>query len=172
MKKKIVVHNAHQKHYVYELDAPAGRHFHPEFRPDLTPAEMLQLGVFDGDYLLDKEGVFPAEYPRAWFRKAKLSPGKPDSSLNFFRVRASQSLQVWRDKGWIHETDPRGWFEWYCRYYQGRRLPQEDERQIKRWKAVRRHAGQIIRHCRQGDLACRMRQRQALLHWAYDSRKW
>jgi hypothetical protein len=77
---------------------------------------------------------------------------------------------VWRKKGWIYHEDPRGWFQWYCRYYTGRRCL-DDLRQIKRWRAVRRHLAQLKKNCARGDLACRRRQRQALLHWAYDSRK-
>ena len=154
-----------QPEYRYVLSAPTGRNFHPEFKPELTPAEMLQLGVFGGRYLTDCTSEFPA----SWFRRAKLSPVR-DPSLNFFGVNASQPLAVWREKGWIHKNDPRGWFQWYCRYFLGRRCP-DDERQIKRWRAVRRHVAQIRKNCRRGDLNCRRRQRQALLHWAYDSRK-
>ena len=91
--------------------------------------------------------------------------------MNFFGVDASQPLSVWQAKGWIHPDDPRGWFQWYCRYTMGRRMPLEDQRQIKRWKAIRRHVRQIEHKCEPGDLGCRPRQRQALLHWAYDSRK-
>jgi len=110
------------------------------------------------------------EFPASWFAHARLSPSGRDCSLNYFGVDASQPLSVWRDKGWIHPNDPRGWFQWYCRYYMGRRMPQEDARQIKRWKAIRRHVAQIKKHCEPGDQMCRPRQRQALLHWAYDSR--
>ena len=78
---------------------------------------------------------------------------------------------MWRRKGWLHEDDPRGWFQWYCRYYMGRRMPDEDRRQIGRWKAIRRHVRQVQMNCEPGDVFCRPRQRQALLHWAYDSRK-
>ncbi|MDI1346992.1 MAG: hypothetical protein PSV22_23305, partial [Pseudolabrys sp.] len=101
----------------------------------------------------------------------KLSAGRRDKSLNFFNVDASQPLSEWRRKGWIHPDDPRGWFQWYCRYYLGRRMPGEDQRQIGRWKAIRRHIRQIEINCEPGNLLCRPRQRQALLHWAYDSRK-
>jgi hypothetical protein len=110
------------------------------------------------------------EFPASWFKRAKLST-KRDRALNFFGVDASQPLSTWRKKGWIHPADPRGWFQWYCRYYMGRRMPEEDARQIKRWKAIRRHIAQIERNCDTHDLSCRRRQRQAVLHWAYDSRK-
>ena len=156
-----------QQNYRYKLTAPEGSGFNPSFKPDLTPKQMLALGVFGGKYMTDCQSEFPA----SWFRRAKLSPGRPDPAMNFFGVKASQPLAVWRRKGWIRPEDPRGWFQWYCRYYRGRRMPGYDDLQIRRWKAIRRHIAQIKRHCRPGDLSCRRRQRQALLHWAYDSRK-
>jgi hypothetical protein len=164
--KRVSVSDRMQKHYVYLRTEPVGRNFAPDFRPELTPKEMLELGVFGGKYLTDCRGEFPA----SWFRKAKLSPERADTRLNFFGVRASQPLQVWREKGWLRREDPRGWFQWYCRYFMGRRSP-DDERQIRRWRAMRRHITQIQRNCPPQALDCRRRQRQALLHWAYDSRK-
>ena len=166
-RKIIVVHNKMQRGYRYELVARAGKNFHPDFRPDLTPKEMLKLGVFGGKYLTDCR----TEYPASWFKQAKLSPQEADPKINYFGVLASQPLSVWQKKGWIYKDDPRGWFEWYCRYYLGRRIPEEDDRQIKRWRAIVRHVAQIKKNCRPGDLACRPRQRQALLQWAYDSRR-
>jgi hypothetical protein len=166
-KKTVTVNDKMQKRYRYERVAAVGRGFDPEFKPDLTPAEMLQLGVFGGKYMTDCRKEFPA----SWFKRAKLSPKGRDNSLNFFGVDASQPLSVWKNKGWIHEDDPRGWFQWYCRYYLGRRMPDEDQRQIKRWKMIRRHVRQVQMNCEPGDVFCRPRQRQALLHWAYDSRK-
>jgi hypothetical protein len=166
-RRSVVVDDKMQKGYRYQLSAPAGRNFDPEFRPELTPAEMLRLGVFCGKYMTDTR----KEFPKSWFTRAKLAPKHRNCSLNFFGVDASQKLSVWRNKGWIHPDDPRGWFQWYCRYYLGRRMPDEDRRQIKRWKAIRRHVKQIEKHCDRGDIFCRPRQRQALLHWAYDSRK-
>lgn len=151
----------------YVLSEPMGKNFDPRFTPDLTPKEMLALGVFGGKYMTDCTDEFPAE----WFEHAKLCPEKHDAKLNYFGVNASQPLSVWRKKGWIHPADPRGWFQWYCRYYMGRRLPEEDDRQIRRWKAIVRHVKQIQNNCDRGDLSCRPRQRQAVLHWAYDSRK-
>jgi hypothetical protein len=162
----IVVNDKMQRGYTYELSAPAGRGFDPQFNPDLTPAEMLRLGVFCGKYMTDTRDEFPA----SWFAHAKLAAKRRDCSLNYFGVDASQPLSVWRAKGWIHADDPRGWFQWYCRYYLGRRM-EDDARQIARWKAIRRHVRQVERNCEPGDLSCRPRQRQALLHWAYDSRK-
>ena len=164
--KRIKVNDRMQRGYSYFLTKPAGKDFAAGFRPELTPKELLRLGVFGGKYMTD----CAAEFPEDWFEKAKLSPERHDPKLNCFGVNASQPLAVWRAKGWIYPEDPRGWFQWYCRYYLGRRGP-DDERQIKRWRAVRRHIGQLKKNCRRGDLACRPRQRQALLHWAYDSRK-
>lgn len=154
-----------QRGYRYCLVAPAGRSFHPDFRPELTPAEMLSLGVFGGKYMTD----CAAEFPAAWFQRAKLCPERHDPRLNCFGVNASQPLSVWRQKGWIHEQDPRGWFQWYCRYYLGRRSD-DDARQIARWRAIRRHIVQLQHNCLRHDLSCRRRQRQAVLHWAYDAR--
>jgi hypothetical protein len=118
-----------QQGYVYMQTEPVGKNFHPDFSPQLTPREILELGAFGGKYMTDCQDEFPA----SWFRKAKLSPDRSDPELNLFGVDASQSLEQWRRKGWIWEDDPRGWFQWYCRYYMGRRC-HDDERQIKRWR--------------------------------------
>src|SRR3954453_14569812 len=164
MPRTVLVNDRMQQGYRYALTAPAGGAFDPAFRPELTPPEMLRLGVFGGKYMTDCRGEFPAR----WFEGAKLAAGKRDPALNFFGVNASQPLAVWRAKGWIHKDDPRGWFQWYCRYFLGRRGP-DDGRQGPRWRAIRRHVAQVERNCRRGDWDCRRRQRQALLHWAYDS---
>jgi hypothetical protein len=166
MKRNVVVNDHMQHGYAYERTEPAGRHFAPGFEPQLTPKQMLRLGVFGGKYMTDCRDEFPA----SWFARAKLSPERRDARLNYFGVHASQSLAEWRRRGWIHPQDPRGWFQWYCRYYTGRRT-RDDARQIRRWRAIARHAAAIRNHCERGDLECRRRQRQALLHWAYDSRK-
>lgn len=168
--KTVVVHDIMQKNYTYQLTAPIGKKFAPEFRPQLTPKQILALGVFGGIYMRDGANEFPVD----WFKRAKfVSNGiwKRDPKLNYFGVNASQPLSVWRAKGWIYRDDPRGWFQWYCRYYMGRRIPGEDARQIKRWKNMIRHISQIRNSCRVGDFSCHKKQRQALLHWAYDSRK-
>jgi len=161
----IQVNDLMQTGYTYVLTEPSGKNFHPDFHPELTPQEMLALGVFGGRYMTDCAREFPPD----WFENARLCPQRHDPALNLFGINASQPLAVWRAKGWIYAEDPRGWFQWYCRYYMGRRCP-DDERQIKRWRAMRRHIGQIHKYCRAGDLSCRRRQRQALLHWAYDAR--
>ncbi|OQB06561.1 MAG: hypothetical protein BWY19_00148 [bacterium ADurb.Bin212] len=163
----ITVNDKMQSGYSYILTENEGSNFQNGFAPDLSPAEMLELGVFGGKYLTDCLKEFPA----SWFHKAKLSPGHYDTRVNYFRVRASQPLSVWRKRGWLTPEDPRGWFQWYCRYYLGRRINKVDEWQIERWKGIKRHVSQIAHNCRPFDLSCRPRQRQALLHWAYDSRK-
>lgn len=166
--KKIVVNDSVQSGYSYNLTEKQGCNFHADFKPQLTPREMLELGVFGGLYF----GEVPVEFPKVWFKKAALSSdGKQHKELNYYNVLASQPLSVWNAKGWIHRDDPRGWFQWYCRYYMGRRHD-DDARQIKRWKAIARHTSQIVYNCRAGDEYCRPRQRQAILHWAYDARKY
>lgn len=164
--KTITVSDNFQENYIYNLTEPEGRNFHPDFKPHLTPPEMLKLGIFGGLYFDE----IPKEFPKQWFKNAQLSPdGKMHKELNYYGLNASQPLEIWQAKGWIHPDDPKGWFQWYCRYYLGRRH-QDDERQIKRWKAITRHAFQIAHNCRRGDQTCRRKQRQAILHWAYDPR--
>ncbi len=161
---KVHVHDSFQT-YDYDITEPMGDRFADDFRPELTPKEMLELGIFNGNYFQGET----EEFPKDWFTHARIANDDPNA--NYFQVAASQPLQVWRDKGWIYDDDPRGWFQWYCRYYMGRRIPQEDRRQINRWKNMIRHVSQIKKYCAAGDLACRRRQRQAVLHWAYDSRR-
>jgi hypothetical protein len=165
-RRTVVVNDRMQKNYVYDLTEPEGRNFAAAFTPELTPKQMLRLGVFGGKYMTDCR----AEFPARWFSGANLSAGRRDPRLNCFGVHASQSLATWRHSGWIRPQDPRGWFQWYCRYYMGRRTS-DDARQIRRWRAIRRHVTAIRKNCEPGDLECRRRQRQAVLHWAYDSRK-
>ena len=166
MDKVVVVNDKMQKNYRYHLTEPVGKNFDLDFNPELTPKKMLELGVFGGKYMTDCK----QEFPKDWFDNAKLSPEGKNPKLNYFKVDASQPLKVWQKKGWIHPQDPRGWFQWYCRYFMGRRSL-DDERQIKRWKMMKRHVAQVKKNCKPHDLNCRRRQRHALLHWAYDSRK-
>ena len=167
MGKRVVVNDAMQKNYVYFLSEKEGKNFGEEFKPELSPKEMLELGVFGGIYMRD----CVREFPSSWTKKAKFAKGfRRDEKLNYFGINASQPLWVWQEKGWIHKDDPRGWFQWYCRYYLGRRH-EDDGRQIKRWKAMKRHIAQVKKNCKKGDANCRRKQKQALLHWAYDSRK-
>ncbi len=165
--KTITVNDKMQKNFVYELSEPMGKNFDPRFKPELTPKQMLALGVFGGKYMTDCKDEFPSD----WYKKAKLCSEMHDAKLNLFGVNASQPLSVWRKKGWIFADDPRGWFQWYCRYFMGRRIAGEDEKQIKRWLAIKRHIAQVRNNCQKGDFKCRPKQRQAILHWAYDSRK-
>ena len=159
----IKVSDRMQRDYRYALVAPAGKNFDPGFKPFFTPKEMLAHGVFEGKYLNDCRDEFPAD----WFKTAKLSD-VADVSLNCFNIKSRQPLSVWLEKGWIYGPDPRGWFQWYCRYYIGRRLPEIDAIQIKRWRAFTRHTAQIKANCEPHNTLCRPRQRQALLQWAYD----
>lgn len=159
----IHVRDKMQSHYIYELVEPLGKNFADDFKPFFTPKEMLSLGVFEGKYCNDCKDEFPDD----WFSEAKTSP-TPDPRLNFFKVKSRLPLSEWQSKGWIVGPDPRGWFQWYCRYCLGRRIPEIDQWQIRRWKAFARHAGQIRANCMPHDLNCRPRQRQALLQWSWN----
>ena len=137
--------------------------FYKIFKPQLTPKKMLELGVFGGSYF----GFNIKEYPKSWFANAKLSKTF-DVNLNRFKVKAGLTRKEWLKKGWIFKEDPLGWFQWYCRFQNGRRIPHIDEIQIKRWKNFTRHVKAIKKNCDEGDLSCRRRQRQAILQWAYN----
>jgi hypothetical protein len=183
----IEVWNKMEKGYTYELEEEPGKNFDPDFRPFATPGEILALGAFGGKYINDCVLEFPSE----WFWRAgmlgKLSPGEQKTELNYFQIDSRLPLDEWKRKGWVPSSkdskggkgakgiladasknpDIRGWFQWYCRYWMGRRIPDLDAVQIGRWKAFRRHRGAIEKNCEPGDLLCRPRQRQALLHWAW-----
>jgi len=159
----IIVNDKMQTNYSYILGAPTGQDFDKTFKPYFTPSKMVELGVFEGKYIND----CTKEFPNSWFVKAKLSQ-IANPKLNFFECKSRQNLSKWRENGWIYEPDPRGWFQWYCRYYLGRRVPEIDEIQIKRWIGFSRHSAQIAKNCPPGNLGCRPRQRQALLQWSYN----
>ena len=133
------------------------------FKPHLSPKKMLELGVFGGSYF----GLKTKEYPKSWFKNAKINKNF-DVSLNRFKVKSGLSRKEWINKGWIFKEDPLGWFQWYCRFSMGRCIPSIDEIQIKRWKNFTRHVMAIKKHCEPNDLGCRRRQRQAILQWAYN----
>ena len=160
---KIIVNDLMQKSYTYETVAPMGENFHPLFLPELTPKQMLKMGVFEGKYLNDCQ----KEFPKDWFETAKLSV-KANEKYNCFEIKSRLSLSEWQRRGWIYGPDVRGWFQWYCRYYMGRRIDDIDLIQIKRWRSFKRHKIQLEKNCPPMDLTCRLRQRQALLQWAYN----
>jgi hypothetical protein len=165
---EIVANNRMDKGvYKYELSEPIGKFDRSEFNPVYSPQEMLEQGVFEGRYLND----CILEFPKEWFETAladgKLSPEETDVRCNRFKIKSRQSLKVWKENGWIYGDDNRGWFQWYCRYWLGRREPETDEKQIKRWKAFKRHYGQVAKNC--PDINCRPKQRQALLQWSWDA---
>ena len=174
------------KPYSYVLEESPGLSFAEGFKPELTPGEILMLGAFEGAYLNDCYKEFPAEWFLGGLMTGSLSPGHPNQTINLFGVKSRQPLSVWKQNGWAPSTAPpskdhykgvlshtetnpdeRGWFQWYCRYWMGRRIPELDRIQINRWRSFARHAGAIRANCKAGDLTCRPRERQALLQWAW-----
>ena len=159
----IIVNDTMQSGYKYTLSAPEGGHFNEGFLPYFSPKKILELGVFEGKYCNDCQDEFPEE----WFSSAKICD-QPNPKANCFGIKSRQPLSAWRKNGWIYGPDPRGWFQWFCRYWLGRRLPEIDTIQIRRWRSFRRHEGQVRANCSPSDTGCRPRQRQALLQWAYN----
>jgi len=147
----------------YELTKPTGDMWdYPDFKPFYSPQEMLSLGVFEGKYLNSCRD----EYPASWFTHARLS-GIPDEGVNRFKLKSRLSTTWWHEKGLINPQDPRGWFEWYCRFWMGRRTD-DDARQVRRWRGIARHSGQVKKHGA-GDPLKRARQRQTLLQWSWNA---
>lgn len=162
--KKITPRNKMDRgNYSYVLTARYGKDFADNFSPHFSPQEMLRLGVFEGKYMTDCKQEFPEE----WFVNAKLSPKKADPSINYFGIKSRMSLREWKARGWLIGPDNRGWFQWYCRYYLGRRIPEVDTKQIARWNSFKRHLGQVRKNCT--SVKQRPKQRQALLQWAHNA---
>ena len=179
--RKIKVNNRMQNNYEYELMFNAGTQlknggfdendnkiFYPDFNPAYAPGQMLKMGVFEGKYCNDQ--IF--EFPKEWYSNInKFSPECADPSVNYFGVKSRQSLSIWRGKKWIPcavgDNDTRGWFEWYCRYWLGRREPAVDKIQIKRWQLFNRHYAQYLKNTKGKEITKHSKRRQALLQWSY-----
>ena len=141
----------------------------------LTPTEVIKKGSFGGTYFRDTySNVNHKWYKNSWkeFDQLKNIDKKyyardfNDVNLNTSGVKCGTSLRFWENKGWIRQIDPYGWFQWYFRYYLGRR-PEDDQRQIKRWKGiVNRFKGILVRMIKNGKDSPKIR--QILLHWDYE----
>lgn len=119
---------------------------HPDFTPNKTPAEVLREGAFGGSYfrplyskrlrttVAGDHAELPADWTAGLDVARYLTSPEYDADANKFKVACGQSIEEWEAAGWIdHRFDVRGWFQWYCRFYLGRRC-EDDERQVGRWK--------------------------------------
>ena len=147
------------------------------FNPMLSPREMLNKGIFGGPYF--SELIDLSAFPQDWFKgldEIYYRSSKYRPEVNYFKVKSGQSQKEWEEKGWMHKDDPRGWFEWYCKYFMGRRH-EDDQRQINRWLSFCGPKGRwrnIIykkiyeAKCEIDDSeAISRRVQQSLLHWSY-----
>ena len=135
-----------------------------QFEAELTPKQMLSAGIFGNSYFRIDKRCWLNEIPDEWKLGTTQTLLTPDSGHNQFGVLSGLPLKEWQRKGWIHPDDPCGWFQWYCRYYLGRRHD-DDSRQIGRWRNYVRRKGMLRMLVERGrDTA---RERQSLLQWGY-----
>ena len=162
---------------------------HPEFKPNLTPKQVLRMGSFGGTYFRDIKSSVSGkqytgkkvinEYPGDWFKgidiETKITSGNYDKNINTYKVKCGSSLEAWEKSNWITKQDPYGWFQWYCRFYMGRRT-KDDNRQIERWSKLTGPRGRfkitlmnkiIAKGKEYNDKSISPVIRQVLQHWGY-----
>jgi hypothetical protein len=160
----------------------------PDFRPNLTPSDMFNLGSFGGSYwrpiyssiTKKKYKNQHKKYPKTWWDKIpneKLISPICDKNINKYKVKVGTSLQFWESKEWIKKSHPYGWVQWYCDFYNGERCD-DDERQIKRWAKLAGPNGRfrlwlitLIKKSKNpkdwDDSNVSPKIRQTLQHWGY-----
>ena len=165
---------------------------YPEFKPNLSPSEIFQLGSFGGTYWRPikssitnkKYKNIHLQYPKEWWfelsdDKLTKSWKKYDKNINKYKVKVGQTLEVWQDKNWITKYHPYGWVHWYCDFFLGKRCP-DDKRQIKRWLGIASEKGRfrkwlvtliIKKNGKWNDISISPKIRQTLQHWGYTLKK-
>ena len=166
---------------------------YPDFTPNISPKEVFEMGSFGGTYYRPiyssitnknyKSKDVIKEYPKSWFKNVDIDTmvisSDYDKKINKYKVVCGSSLETWEKNGWIIKQDPYGWFQWYCRFYRGRRTD-DDERQIDRWNKIvgpngrfrRRLMNMLIKKNKEyDDYTVSPVIRQVLLHWGYELTK-
>jgi hypothetical protein len=121
---------------------------YPDFKPNLSPQEIFQLGSFGGTYWRPIHSSITNKDYKNIHKKYNSLKNLPDSimtkpydaydtSINKYKVRVGTTLEYWENKGWIKSHDPYGWVQWYVEMWEGRRIPAYDEYQIKRWRNIK-----------------------------------
>jgi hypothetical protein len=162
---------------------------HTQFKPNKTPQQVFKMGAFGGTYFrpihssITGKDYTPSEamkgLPKPWFEgidiKNKITSDTYDKKINKYKVKSGSSLEAWETSGWIDKQDPYGWFQWYCRYFNGRRTA-DDERQISRWLKLAGPNGRfrrtlmnkiIKKQTTYNDISVSPVIRQVLLEWGY-----
>jgi len=149
-----------------------------DFTPSFSPIEMINQGVFGGNYFGNKEvnqnwlEFVPKEFIHECSDINKLTSLSYDKNINKYKVVCGVDYKGWIKSNWINEQDPYGWFNWYINFYYGRRSS-DDNRQISRWKSfIGRHSAMLKSICKKKNLdildeSVGLKTRQGLLHWAY-----
>ena len=158
----------------------------PDFKPNLNPVQIFQLGSFGGSYwrpivskITNKRYKnLHLELPNKWWKNIPenyLINEKEDLTINQYEVHSGTNLEYWESKNWINPIDPYGWVQWYCHFYNGRRS-HDDERQVQRWKNFSGANGRwrlrlismiLKKNTQYNDKSISPVIRQGLQHWGY-----
>ena len=146
-----------------------------KFQPNISPVDVIKKRAFGETYFRDIYSKTNNKfYKNSWkeFEELKNIDKKYycsdfyDANLNYYKVEVGTSLRFWESKGWINKIDPYGWFQWYFRYWKGRRS-KDDKRQINRWKRIASRFIDILKKLN-GKNKGSKKIRQILLHWCYE----
>lgn len=160
---------------------------YPEFRPNLTPLQVIKRGSFGGTYFRPIKSTVIGKNLKNFHKRYRFfdkvsenlltrSWEDYDVNINKYKAKVGTTLEFWEESGWISKYHPYGWFEWYCDFYSGKRC-EDDRRQIDRWlhtagpkSRFRRNLINQIKRKKTtyNDFSVSPKIRQTLQHWSYE----